>query len=196
MTLSELAVVVKGLAPVIREYVAKLTDRVTELETLAKGEPGPAGPRGPEGPEGKPGRDGRDGVPGAHGEKGLDGARGMNGQDGLGFDDLAVLHDGERGMTFRFTKGDRVKEFTVTIPLLIYRGVFSEGKTYQAGDVVTYGGNAWHCRKETNIKPDYIGQGPQPKDFWTLMVKEGRAGKDGRDSGVTSTHVVRSGGGR
>lgn len=172
MTLSELAVVVKGLAPVIREYVAKLTDRVTELETLAKGEPGPAGPRGPEGPEGKPGRDGRDGVPGAHGEKGLDGARGMNGQDGLGFDDLAVLHDGERGVTFRFIKGDKVKEFTVTVPALIYRGVYTDGKTYEPGDVVTWGGSTWHNGEPTTTKP---GEGSKS---WTLMVKRGRDGKD------------------
>lgn len=174
MTQADLVVVVKAMAPVLREYVGALTARVKELETLQKGDRGEAGPQGPPGPKGEPGRDGMPGVPG---HPGLDGARGMNGQDGLGFDDLAVLHDGERGVTLRFIKGDKIKEFTLTLPCLIYRGIYSEGKTYQPGDVVTYGGNSWYAKKEATVKPDYIGQGPQAKDFWTLMVKRGADGR-------------------
>ena len=32
----------------------------------------------------------------------------------LGFDDLAVLHDGERGVLFRVTRGDQFKDFPIT----------------------------------------------------------------------------------
>lgn len=171
MTQADLVVVVKAIAPVLREYVGALSARVTELETLQKGDRGEVGPPGPPGPMGAPGRDGQPGVPG---HPGLDGARGMNGQDGLGFDDLSVLHDGERGVTFRFLKGDTIKEFTVTIPALIYRGVYTEGKTYDLGDVTTWAGSSWHCQKATMSKP---GEGSSD---WLLMTKRGRDGKDGK----------------
>lgn len=224
MNAKDLSVVVRGIAPVVREYVALgltgLADRIKALEAIPAGRdgkdgaagspgekgqdgaPGPQGERGPEGqlgppgrdgvtgakgldgltgergqdgPEGKPGRDGRDGVPGvagAPGEKGLDGLHGKDGQDGLGFDDLDVLYDGERGVTFRFTKGDRVKDFPLTLPMEIYRGVYTE-KAYARGDSVTWAGSEWHCNEPTTTKP---GDGSKA---WTLKVKRGRDGKDG-----------------
>jgi len=170
MTQADLVVVVKAIAPVLREYVAALTARVTELETLQKGDKGEPGPPGPPGPMGVAGRDGMPGVPG---HPGLDGARGSNGQDGLGFDDLAVLHDGERGFTFRFVKGERVKEFTVTVPVMLYRGVYSEGKSYAQGDTVTWAGQLYHCQKPTMVKPEEMSRD------WQLAAKRGRDGKDG-----------------
>lgn len=188
MTHAELTLVVKAIAPVLREYLAGFTERLTTLETLAKGDPGLQGPAGPAGPAGTPGRDGLPGSPGAHGDKGLDGARGDNGSDGLGFDDLAVLHDGERGVTFRFLKGDRVKEFTVTLPATIYRGVYTTGKTYDKGDLVTWGGSVWHCDNATMSKPDSGGD-------WKLAVKQGRDGRDGQDA-PGAIPVVKVGGTR
>ena len=143
------------------------------------GAPGAPGERGPEGPEGKPGRDGRDGLPGVQGEKGLDGKNGRDGvdgqagKDGLGFDDLAVEHDGERGFTLRFTRGDQVKSFSFTVPALIYRSVYREGAAYAKGDVVTWAGSAWACHAATTTKP-----GDGSKD-WQLMVKRGDIGKPG-----------------
>jgi integrin beta 3 len=166
MTQVDLGLVVKAIAPVLRDYLGALTARVTELETLAKGERGDVGPPGP---KGEPGRDGLPGVPG---HPGADGARGINGQDGLGFDDLSVLHDGERAMTLRFLKGDTVKEFTVKLPVDIYRGVYQDGKTYEKGDGVTWGGSEWHANEPTISKP---GDGSKA---WTLKVKRGRDGKD------------------
>jgi hypothetical protein len=142
-----------------------------------KGMDGVQGERGPEGPPG-PARDGRDGlpgVPGLPGEKGADGINGKDGIDGLGFDDLSVLHDGERGITFRFAKGEQVKEFTVTIPALIYRGVYSTGKSYEKGDTVTWGGSVWHCERPTMSKPDNSND-------WKLAVKQGRDGTNGKDA--------------
>lgn len=173
----------------IKNATAPLHARISELEAREvkdgapgprgeKGDVGPVGPEGPEGPAGRDGRDGMAGVPGRDGLNGKDGAPGKDGLDGLGFDDLDVVHDGERGFTFRFTRGDRVKEFPFTVPALIYRGVFVEGKEYARGDTVTWAGASWHCHTTTTAKP-----GDGSKD-WQLMVKrgaEGKAGRDGRD---------------
>lgn len=180
MTVKDLAVIAKGLAPVLREYVAEC---MAALELKEKGADGQPGARGPDGPEGRAGRDGRDGIPGVPGEKGLPGADGRHGVDGLGFDDLAVLHDGERGLTLRFFKGDVVKEFAFTIPAVIYRGVYAAGKTYHKGDMVTWGGAMWHCEKAGVSKPE------ERSGDWKLAVKQGRDGKDGRDA-VASIPVV------
>lgn len=169
MTLKDLAVLAKGFAPVL----AKFEHRLSAVETKEKGLDGDVGPRGRDGEQGIPGRDGRDGVQGLRGEKGADG---INGVDGLGFDDLSVLHDGERTVTFRFIKADRIKEFTVTIPAVIYRGVYAEGKTYTHGDTTTWAGSLWHCNEPTTTKP---GDGSKS---WTMAVKRGRDGKDGQDA--------------
>lgn len=233
MTAKDLAIVVRGVAPAMRDYVARelgpwltrlkaLEDRPLPLDgqtgaqgpTGEKGADGAVGPQGERGPEGPPGaqgapgsngergpmgekgmdgligergpegpagpaRDGRDGlpgVPGMPGEKGMDGTNGKDGADGLGFDDLAVLHDGERGFTFQFTRGDRVKSYLFTMPIDIYRGVYVDGRTYERGDGVTWGGSEWHCNDATTAKP---GDGSKS---WTLKVKRGRDGKDGRDA--------------
>ena len=56
-------------------------------------------------------------------------------------------------------------------PGLEYRGVFVEGQTYERGDLVTWGGSAWHCNETTTIRP---GDGAKA---WTLMVKRGRDSK-------------------
>jgi integrin beta 3 len=97
-----------------------------------------------------------------------------------------VLHDGERGITVRFVKGDRVKDFPITFPVEIYRGVYVDGKTYERGDGVTWGGSEWGCNEATNAKP---GDGSKA---WTLKVKRGRDGKDGQDA--PSLAVVKVGG--
>ncbi len=72
------------------------------------------------------------------------------------------------------------------VPSMIYQKVYSEGTSYQKGDVVTWGGSAWHCEVATKAKPG-------TSTDWLLMVKEGRAGKDGKDSGPTppESKVVR-----
>lgn len=129
--------------------IGDLRERVAVVETRAP-VPGPAGMAG---------KDGRDGV------------------DGVGWDDLIVEHDGERTFTFKSIRGDRVKAHgSFAVPVLMYRGVYTEGKSYEVGDVVTWAGASWHCKKTTSTKPD------QGRDFWTLMVKQGRDGKDGKDA--------------
>lgn len=141
--------------------------------------------------------DARAGVPGPPGK---DGANGLDGADGVGWDDLVVEHDGERGFAVKLIRGERSKDAgTFTIPAMIYRGVYTEGRTYDPGDVVTYGGSTWHCHKSTVLKPDTTAveaKGPNGRDFWTMAVKQGREGKPGRDGrdATTSLPVVSVGG--
>jgi hypothetical protein len=98
------------------------------------------------------------------------GPAGPAGADGLGFDDLTVDYDGERTLTVKFLRGERVKAFTVTLPIPIYRGVFCDGKAYERGDSVTWGGSTWLCNADTGKRP---GDGDPA---WTLAVKRGRDG--------------------
>ncbi len=46
--------------------------------------------------------------------------------------------------------------------------------SYAPGDVVTHGGSAWHCQKDTAAQPDTANGAA----FWKLMVKRGDRGKD------------------
>jgi hypothetical protein len=124
-------------------------------------------------PEPQPGRDG---LPGAPGPAGRDGAPGKDGADGLGFDDLQVERINERRVVFKFVRGDRVKEFPVDIPAVIYRGVHQEGTAYECGDTVTWAGCLWHAHEVTATKP---GQGNKA---WTLCTKAGRDGKAGQSA--------------
>ena len=175
MTEDDIAAIVEGFAPVVRDFVktalgevaarvqvldtqhASLATATTEIgamrERLAVLEtrapvPGPPGPAG------------KDGV------------------DGLGFDDLGVTQADDRAVTVTATRGDLVKEIgTVRLALDIYRGVWLEGKAYEPGDGVTWAGSEWHCSAATTTKP---GDGSKA---WTLKVKRGRDGKDGKDGG-------------
>lgn len=96
---------------------------------------------------------------------------GEDGLDGFGFEDLAVEHDGERGFVLRFTRGERVKEFAFTVPVVLDRGFWLEGKAVEAGDGVTFGGSYWIAQRATATKPE-IGN-----PDWRLAVKKGRDGK-------------------
>lgn len=206
MTKRELATIVQGLAPVLREYSAAiaaqlaaleargraLTARMAALEVATKAwvddreqapETGLSGPPGPPGPEGKPGRDGRDGVPGLPGEKGLDGRDGVHGRDGkdgadgLGFDDFEPLLDLEaKTLTLRWRAGGRTKTQSWVLPLTAYKGVYEPGVTYQPGDQVTDAGSMWTAKLATTERPGETGASPRA---WQLTVKRGRDGKPG-----------------
>ena len=106
---------------------------------------------------------------------GKDGRDGSDGRDGLGFDDLSVDHDGERGLTIKFTRDDICKEFKVSIPVAIDRGVYKADAAYERGDGVSFGGSFWIAQKNApDGKPGMSGD-------WRLAVKKGRDGKDGRN---------------
>ena len=96
---------------------------------------------------------------------------GPKGNDGLGFDDMKFIHDGERGFSFQFIRGKEVKDYSFTIPAMIYRDVFRDGEKYVSGDAVTWGGSLWIAKAETSAKP---GESPD----WKLAVKKGRDGKE------------------
>ena len=111
------------------------------------------------------------GKDGLNGKDGKDGAEGKNGMDGLGFDDLEVVQTGERGLIFRFAKDGKTKEFPLSFPVLIERGIYKPDSRYEKGDGVTYGGSFWICQKDNpETKP---GDGPD----WRLAVKRGRDAK-------------------
>lgn len=101
---------------------------------------------------------------------GKDAEPGKPGLDGVGFDDMAVEFDGERALKLVFTRGDVVKEFTMTLPIPIDRGVFKEGTEYQRGDAVSWGGSLWVAQCPTAAMPG-TGEG------WRLAVKKGRDGR-------------------
>lgn len=103
---------------------------------------------------------------------GLDGDKGI---DGLGFDDLSEeLADDGRTIIRRYIRGDEVKEFRHTFPVVLDQGVYKSEQEYVAGDGVTWAGSFWIAQKATAEKPG-VGDG------WRLAVKSGRAGRDGRD---------------
>lgn len=96
-----------------------------------------------------------------------------DGADGLGFDDLSVDYDGERGFSMKFTRGEVIKAFEFTLPVVIYREVFRDDAEYAKSDSVTFGGSLFIAMKDAP-------QGkPGSSDDWKLAVKHGRHGKDG-----------------
>lgn len=111
---------------------------------------------------------GKDGAPGEKGTDGRDGA------DGVGFDDMVVEHDGERTIALRFIRGEEIKEFAFSIPVVLDRGVYKADKEYSQGDAVTWGGSLWIAQTAAKGKPG-------ESDGWRLAVKKGRDGRDGKD---------------
>lgn len=134
------------------------------------GSQGERGERGDPGATGAAGRDGSDGIDGVRGMDGTNGSDGKNGADGFGFDDLELVFDGERELGFSFVKGERVRDFSIQLCSMIYRGVWREG-TYQRGDTVTWGGSMFVADRETTDKPETADSG------WKLATKRGRDGK-------------------
>jgi Collagen triple helix repeat (20 copies) len=190
----------------IKAAFATIGPRLAALEAkaLTPGPSGRDGERGPDGPPGSPGPVGRDGLPGVQGpqgDKGLDGRHGVDGRDALGFDDIKVLHDGERKFTFQFQRGEEIKTFgAFTIPCVIFRGVYTAGREYEKGDSVTFGGSQWIALNVTRETPGQRGV----ETAWVLSVKrgadgkqgpEGQKGRDGQDgrAGRDLTQIAPSG---
>jgi hypothetical protein len=156
----------------IKGDLGPVGERGPKGENGAQGEPGTVGPRGEKGLDGAPGRDGRDGLPGLNGK---DGAPGANGSDGFSLEDFdMVLAEDGRTLSLKFKRGDLVVERAIRLATMIYREVWREGE-YELGDVVTWGGSAWHCQQKTADKPG-------TSSAWKLMVKEGARGKDAKSA--------------
>lgn len=111
---------------------------------------------------------------------------GQDGEPGIGFDDMDILHDGGRKFTFRFQRGARIIERAFTVPVMLDRGVYSEGKDYETGDAVSFGGSVWIAQADTQERP---GTG----DGWRLAVKKGRDGKSAEARTPVKSDPVRVG---
>jgi hypothetical protein len=102
---------------------------------------------------------------------------GRDGEPGLGFDDMTIEFDASRCLTFRFTRGEKTKEFKFALPSPVYKEVYRPEETYFLGDMVSFGGSIWSCMvPATTTKP---GQG---NPHWKLACKHGRDGRDGRSA--------------
>jgi hypothetical protein len=64
-------------------------------------------------------------------------------------------------------------------PRMEYLGLYVSGSSYQPGQFVTHDGHIWGCKVATTIQPGY---NPTSAKVWTLAVKAGRPGRDGRDA--------------
>lgn len=176
MTADELAAIIEGIAPVIRDCVQQaaftcsvglavtdkevahlatavaelgtVRERVAVLETRAP-VPGPPGPAG---------------------------------MHGVGFDDLVVEQVDETTIAVHAIRGDVVKEIgKVTFPFARVKGDYKPGQEYLPGNLVRHQRAIWLCKKATTIAPgsvthDATGKpaGPQGQDFWTLWLADGR----------------------
>lgn len=121
------------------------------------------------------------------GKDGRDGVNGKDGLDALQLDDfdLALSDDG-RTVTLSLQQGDRRIERSLQFPVVIDRGVYSDGSGYAKSDAVTFGGSLWIAQKDA---PD--GK-PGLSADWRLAVKKGRDGKDGRN-GIDFVKPVKGG---
>jgi hypothetical protein len=173
MTAEDIAAIVEGMAPVILDLVAKaqasvqlqqaamagqlahVVDATKELGTLR---------------ERMATLEARAPVQGPPGPAGQDGA------DGLGFEDLRVEQLDLRTIAVKAVRGEQVKTIgTVRFPVPDYKGIWTSGREYAAGDSVTWAGSLWFCHAPaTTTKP---GEGG--KD-WTLQCKRGKDGADGK----------------
>lgn len=95
---------------------------------------------------------------------GRDGADGRDGQDGFSPDDLEVSLDGRKLAIVLRCGGREVRRELEVAGMPIYRGVIKSGQTgFKDGDVHTWGGSMWVCKRDTD--------NPPPGDDWQLGVK-------------------------
>lgn len=109
-----------------------------------------------------------EGAPGKPGEPGQPGIDGVS----MSHFDTEMKEDG-RTIVFKFIRDDNIIEMhEFSFPVMLDKGVWSEGKQYVKGDCVTWGGSLWIAQRDTSAKPD------TPDSGWRLAVKKGRDGKD------------------
>jgi len=165
----------------ITEQVAAEVSALPPAPAGKDGAKGDVGERGPEGVQGLPGRDGRDGVNGEKGERGdsgLAGKDGMNGRDGT-LEHLKAVFDGERTVTLCFKDtGTPIDGGVIKfVGVVLYRGIWEEGKAYEAGDQVTWGGSSWTAKEDTSAKP---GLSTPESRAWVMSVRRGSDGREGK----------------
>lgn len=147
-----------------------------------RGEIGPMGPQGPEGPQGAAGVQGERGDVGPIGPRGEKGLDGTNGRDGVNLSakDFARMEfdPDTRLLSLTFERDDvRVTQSCKAEGTMIHRDVYVDGRTYEHGDVVTWGGSSWLAKGTVAVKP---GLDTVESRKWVLIVKRGAEGKQGK----------------
>lgn len=154
--------------------ILSLTDGSTKNLGLVVGKPGRDGMPGVPGRTGEA-RDGIDGKQGPAGRDGKDGTDGLHGKDGLGFDDLQVHFDEQKGWFLAFVRGKDIKEYRLGIPF--DAGTWQAGRVYPKGAGLTVKGAWWIAQEDTRTRPD--DGSLESSRAWRLSVKGGRDGKPG-----------------
>jgi hypothetical protein len=88
-------------------------------------------------------------------------------QVGIAEIDVEMLDDRTLSIKTMLSNGE-TQEKTLKLKNIKYKGVVSEGATYEEGDFVTWGGSIWHCDEPTSERPR------EGHKSWTLAVKKGR----------------------
>jgi hypothetical protein len=97
-----------------------------------------------------------------------DGTDGRDGRDGFGLDDFefaAELVD-DRMLHLSLSAGGREKRCVLRLPIVIDRETWRADKKYERGDAVTYGGQIYIARADTQSRPGESGD-------WRLSVRRG-----------------------
>lgn len=184
------------LTPVLDLLVAEaLAKHIAEnpVQHGRDGKDGADGKQGQQGIQGEKGRDGldvkdlfraeggrlvavlSDGTTKDLGEfVGKDGEKGQDGKDGLGFDDFSAEYDGERTVTLKWARGEQVKSYAWTLPVVIHKGFWRDGMEAKKGDSMTHAGSLWIALRDTKAAPGY-----DAKDDWILAARKGRDGEKG-----------------
>lgn len=174
MRASDLAAVIRGIAPVVRQYVTKaVADSSREAADLRHHAVLDVTKEFSNLRERLAALEARAPVPGPPGHDGLNG---KDGADGLGFEDLAVEYDGERTVALTFTRGDVKKSWPLVLPVQIYQGQYQHGRAYVVGDTVTFANSQWCCREATITPPGDACKA------WQLCVRQGRPGKNAEEA--------------
>ena len=110
-----------------------------------------------------------------------------DGVDGVRFDDLALEQLDATTVTLKAIRGDVVKTVgTVTFPVGTFVGDYDAGRGYTPGNIIRYKSALWHCQTATALAPDGgtyehgRAAGPQGKDCWMLLLRDGKRGVDGK----------------
>lgn len=91
--------------------------------------------------------------------------------NGIGEIEIEQIDERSFAVRTQTTAGDRIsKQFS--LPVVLDRGVFREGETYERGDGVTFGGSFWIAQKDASTGK------PGTSADWRLAVKKGRDGAD------------------
>jgi hypothetical protein len=155
MTADDLAALVEGIAPVVRDVSARacadllgkladLRERVAVLETRPPGD-----------------------------------AAGL---------EFVLEQSGDATVTLKAIRGEAVSVIgTATFPIQRFVGDYEPGHAYTPGNIVRAKHALWHCRAATTLAPDAVTYdasgapaGPQGKDCWTLLLRDGKRGSEGK----------------